>query len=290
MAAAFTAGLVQFTAAREFAPNIDTLNGLVREAADKGADLICLPENASLIEPDPKAAPGKAVPENAHPTLKAMRELAAEIGRWMLVGSINVRKTKAEGGDGRVTNRSILLDDRGEVVARYDKLHMFDVTLSSGEAYRESDYVAPGNRAILAPTPWGPLGMTICYDLRFPQLYRTLAQAGAMMLSVPSAFTKTTGEAHWHTLLRARAIETGCYVLAPAQTGTHAEGRQTYGHALVVNPWGEVTADAGTGPGVVLAEIDPAEVGKARARIPSLTHDRPFEISAGKIGRKSAAE
>lgn len=273
----FTAGLVQFTAARDYAPNVETIDRMVRDAAGQGADLICLPENAALIEPVKEAALEKALPEDQHPTLAALRSLAADLERWILVGSLNIRKPAAEGGDGRITNRSILLDDTGRIVARYDKLHTFDVTLSSGEAYRESDYVASGNRATLAPTPWGPLGMTICYDLRFPHLYRTLAQAGAAMLSIPSAFTRTTGEAHWHVLMRARAIETGCYVIAPAQTGTHAEGRKTYGHSLVVDPWGEIVVDAGEDETVVTAEIDLSLVEKTRDRIPSLTHDRPFE-------------
>ncbi len=280
MAGVFTAGLVQFTAARDYAPNLEVLDSLVRVAADKGADLICLPENASLIEPLAEPALAKAFPEDEHPTLATLQALAAELGRWILVGSINVKQRASEGGDGRITNRSLLLDASGGIVARYDKLHTFDVTLSSGEFYRESDTVAAGDKAVLAPTPWGLMGLTICYDVRFPHLYRSLAKAGASFLTVPAAFTKTTGEAHWHLLLRARAIETGCYVLAPAQTGTHAEGRKTFGHSLIVDPWGDVLADGGTEPGVVTAKIDPELVARTRQRIPSLEHDRPFGMPA----------
>jgi len=199
------------------------------------------------------------------------RELARESGLWLHCGSLAVLLD-----NGRVANRTLLLDPRGEVVARYDKIHMFDVDLGNGEAYRESATFEAGAEAVVACTPWGGLGLSICYDLRFPHLYRSLAKAGADFLAVPAAFTRTTGRAHWHVLLRARAIETGCFVFAPAQCGEHVGGRQTYGHALIVSPWGAIIADGGENPGFIIAEIDPAEVDEARRKIPSLGHDRSY--------------
>jgi len=194
------------------------------------------------------------------------------LGVWLLIGSLAIKVS-----DTKTANRSFLIDPKGGIAAQYDKIHLFDVDLPSGETYRESNTVAGGNRAILAETSWGRLGMTICYDLRFPHLYRALAKAGAFLLTVPSAFTETTGKAHWHTLLRARAIENGAFVVAPAQGGTHANGRKTYGHSLIVAPWGEVLAEAGTDPCVIVAEIDSARVTDARTRVPSLKHDRDFD-------------
>lgn len=273
MSGRFTAACVQLTAGRELGPNIEAACDLVRRARDGGADLVALPENCTLIEPVAAEALRKAPTEADHPGLVAFADLARETGAWILVGSLSV---KLPGG--RLANRSLLLDAHGAVAARYDKIHRFDVRLRDGEWYRESDTIEAGDRAVLAPTPWGLMGLTICYDVRFPHLYRALAKAGAGVLTVPSAFTRTTGRAHWHVLNRARAIETGAYVLAPAQCGEHAEGRKTYGHSLIVDPWGEVIADAGPDePGFVAAEIDPEQVAAARARIPSLEHDRPFE-------------
>ena len=211
--------------------------------------------------------------------LAALREVAQETGVWLLIGSLAIdlsREPGTAGGEHRLANRSYLVDPGGAVVAHYDKIHMFDVDLAGGESYRESNAFRPGGRAVLAETPWGVLGMTVCYDLRFPHLYRTLAQAGADFLAIPSAFTVPTGKAHWHVLLRARAIENGCLVFAPAQWGEHAEGRRTYGHSLIVDPWGEVLADAGEGVGIVSARIDLAAIAKARRMVPSLQHDRPF--------------
>lgn len=267
----FTVGLVQITAEREHAPSIERGMKLVRGAAQAGADLIALPENATMIEPANDAALRKALPENEHPGLAAYREAALDLRKWILVGSLSVR-----GSATHYVNRSFLIDPAGTVAARYDKIHLFDVDLPNGERYRESDRVAPGAAGVVAQLPWARLGMTVCYDVRFAQLYRALAQAGATVLSVPAAFTQVTGQAHWHILLRARAIETGSFVIAPAQTGTHAEGRRTFGHSLVVGPWGDVLADGGTAEGFTLAEIDPAEALAARARIPALQHDRPF--------------
>ncbi|MEQ8695920.1 MAG: carbon-nitrogen hydrolase family protein, partial [Bauldia litoralis] len=267
----FKAACVQLTAGREFAPNIETASRFIRRAAEEGADFVALPENCTMIEPVAAAAVRKAQPEESHPGLAAFREVAAEAGVWLLVGSLSIKLPS-----GKIANRSLLIGADGAVAARYDKLHLFDVNLRDDEWYRESDTIEPGAEAVSAETPWGTLGMTVCYDLRFPYLYRSLAQAGASFLTVPSAFTVTTGKAHWHVLLRARAIETGCYVIAPAQWGEHAEGRRTYGHSLIVAPWGEVLADGGEGEGLTFAEIDPAEVDKARRRVPSLTHDRDF--------------
>jgi predicted amidohydrolase len=203
--------------------------------------------------------------------LAAFRALAKELQVWLHAGSLAVLRA-----DGKVANRTYVLDPQGEVVAKYDKIHMFDVDLGNGERYLESATFAPGDAAKTVDLPWGRLGLTICYDLRFPHLYRHLAQHGAQFLTVPSAFTQVTGEAHWHVLLRARAIETGCYVFAPAQTGTHAGGRKTYGHALIVAPWGEVLADAGTPPGVIVADIDPAQVTVARGKVPAINLNAAF--------------
>jgi len=271
MSAAFIAACVQNSAGNEVSANIAETSEMIRAAHGAGAALVCLPENVTCIEPDDRRKVATAFREEDHPALPAYRALAGELGIWLLVGSLTCR---AEGE--KVANRSFLIDSGGVIVARYDKLHLFDVNLRDDEAYRESDTVQPGDRAVLAPTPWGLLGMTVCYDLRFPQLYRSLAQAGAGLLSIPSAFTRTTGRAHWHVLLRARAIENGCYVLAPAQTGIHEGGRKTYGHSLIVDPWGEVLADAGTEPGIITAEIDPARVVECRRMVPSLDHDRDF--------------
>lgn len=269
---AFRAALVQFTAARDPDPNIATVSGLVREARAGGADLVLTPENTGMLEPDDAAKLAKAEPEDDHRVLAALRDVAAETGAWLLIGSLAVKTDDPA----RVANRSFLVQPDGGIAARYDKIHLFDVDLSDRESYRESASVAPGERAVVAATPWGRLGMSVCYDLRFPLLYRALAQGGAEFLAIPSAFTVPTGRAHWHVLLRARAIETGCFVLAPAQTGAHAEGRTTYGHSLAVDPWGRVLADAGDVAGVAIADIDPAQVAEARRAIPSLDNARPF--------------
>ncbi len=237
------------------------------------------PENTGLTEPVGKLRREKARDEANHPVLAALREVAQETGVWLLIGSLAVDLSREPGtaeGEQRLANRSYLVDPSGAVMARYDKIHMFDVDLAGGESYRESNAFRPGSRAVLAETPWGVLGMTVCYDLRFPHLYRALAQAGADFLAIPSAFTVPTGKAHWHVLMRARAIENGCFVFAPAQWGEHAEGRRTYGHSLIVDPWGEVLGDAGEGVGIVSARIDAAAIPKARRMVPSLQHDRPF--------------
>ena len=256
----------------EIAPNLEMAGPMVRAARDDGADLICLPEMVAMIEPDADLRRQKAELEENHGALAAFRDLAAETGAWILVGSLAVKAAS-----GALVNRSFLLDAGGGIVARYDKIHMFDVAIDGGESHRESDIYGAGEKTAMAATPWGLMGLTICYDVRFPELYRDLAKAGARFLSVPSAFTQKTGEAHWHVLLRARAIETGCFVIAPAQCGEHAGGRRTYGHSLIVSPWGEVLADGGTAPGISIARIDPAEVYAARRQVPSLRHDRAYE-------------
>ena len=272
MSGAFTAACIQLCSGREIGPNIEAAAALVRRAREQGAELIMTPEVSDMIEPRRGLRVEKAKPEGEHAMLAAFQGLARETGAWLLLGSIVV----AEAGDERLRNRSILLAPDGRIAARYDKIHMFDVSLAGGESYRESAAFRPGEEAVLAGLPWGVLGMTVCYDLRFPHLYRALAQAGARFLTVPSAFTVPTGRAHWHVLLRARAIENFCFVFAPAQCGEHAEGRRTYGHSLIVAPWGEILAEGGDEPGVILAEIDPDKAEEARRAVPSLSHDRPF--------------
>ena len=276
----FTAACVQFTASREPAVNRAALDHLIRKAKAAGADFIMTPEVSDMLEPRRALGFAKARAEDRHRTLAAMRALAAELETWLLLGSMVVRLS-----DERLANRSFLIGPDGGVRARYDKIHMFDVAVGDGQTYRESSAYRPGERAVLASLPWGRLGMTICYDLRFPRLYRDLARAGAAFLAAPSAFTRVTGQAHWHILLRARAIECGAYMFAPAQCGIHDGGRETYGHSLIVAPWGEVLADRGEEPGVLLAEIDPAEVARVRGLVPAPRHDRRFASPAEGSGQ-----
>jgi len=268
---AFRAACVQLRSGEDVGENIRFTEKLVRQAAAGGAQFIATPENTTLMAADGGAKLAQSYDENADPALPVFTALARELGIWLLIGSLAI-KTQPD----KTANRSFLIDPKGPVTARYSKIHLFDVDLPSGESYRESNSVAGGGQAVLAETPWGKIGLSVCYDLRFPQLYRALAKQGAFAFTVPSAFTETTGRAHWHVLLRARAIENGAFVIAPAQGGTHANGRKTYGHSLIVAPWGEVLAEAGEEPGVVFAEIDPALATEARARIPSLCHDQPF--------------
>lgn len=269
----FTAACVQLNSGAEVAANVTAASDLIRRARVEGADLIMTPETTDMTDLSRAAALAAAQREEDHRALAAFRDLAAEQGCWLLIGSLIVQV-----GDDRLANRSFLLAPDGSVAARYDKIHMFDVDIPDGQTYRESATYRPGEQAVLADLPWGRIGMTVCYDLRFPGLYRTLAQAGASFLSVPAAFTRFTGQAHWHVLLRARAIECGCFVFAPAQCGEHDRGRQTYGHSLIVAPWGEVLADGGEEPGFVMARIDPAEIAKSRSMVPSLQHDRDFQL------------
>lgn len=267
----FRVACVQNCAGTETAANLDDCADLVAEAAAAGARLVCLPEYFTGLALEGALLLPEAFAEAEHPALPRFAALARAHHLWLLLGSLAIAR-----GAGRVVNRSYLLDPAGAVAARYDKVHLFDVSLAGGESYRESATIAPGAAAVVAKLPWGRLGLSVCYDLRFARLYRALAQAGAEFLAVPAAFTKTTGEAHWHVLLRARAIETGSYVFAPCQYGVHAGGRATYGHSLMVDPWGRVLADGGEDRGVVIAEVDRAEVARARRMIPALQHDRSF--------------
>jgi len=269
---AFRAACVQLRSSDDVAENIRVTSELIRESRAKGADFIATPENTTLMAPDGGAKLERSFDEASDPALPRFRSLAEELGIWLLIGSLAIKT-----GAAKTANRSFLIDPKGRTAARYDKIHLFDTDPGSGESYRESNTVEGGHSAVAAALPWGGLGMTICYDLRFAHLYRALAKKGAMMLSVPSAFTETTGKAHWHVLLRARAIENGAFVIAPAQGGMHANGRATYGHSLIIGPWGEILAEAGTEPCTIVADIDPARAGEARGKVPALRHDRPFE-------------
>lgn len=271
------AGLVQLTVGDDPAENLPETLALIRAAVQGGAGFVLTPECTNALSSNRARQRTLFRTEDQDPTLAALREEVARAGIWLLIGSLGVL---TDDPDGRFANRSFLIRPDGTIAARYDKIHMFDVNVSETEVYRESAGYRPGSRAVLADTPFARIGMTVCYDVRFPHLYRRLAQAGAEVITVPAAFNHITGAAHWEILLRARAIETGCYVLAPAQTGFHPEkdgkGRRTHGHSLVIAPWGEVLSDAGTEPGVIFADIDLAEVAKARDRVPSLSHDRDF--------------
>jgi deaminated glutathione amidase len=269
----FRAGLVQLRSGRAIAPNLDKAETLIRRAAKGRAQYVQTPENTGIMELKPELVLEAAQSEGKSVPLAWARALARELGLWLHVGSLAIKLDQT-----RVANRSYLLDPKGRIAARYDKLHMFDVDLAGGESYRESQYFRPGAKAMLADLPFGRLGLSICYDLRFPSLYRALATAGADFIAVPSAFTKQTGEAHWHVLVRARAIETGAFVLAATQGGLHENGRSTFGHSLIVSPWGEVLAEAGEEPGVIFADIDLVASEEARARIPAIKHAREFEV------------
>ena len=248
---------------------------LIRQAAADGAKLILTPEGVNLLEQRRVRRERAVVDQAADAAVIGLRALARELKVWLLIGSAIVRSGHA--GDDRAANRSMLIDDEGGIVASYDKLHVFDVTLPDGESWRESAVIRPGDGAVVAATPWGGLGMTVCYDVHFPHLYRQLARAGAAMIAVPAAFTRPTGEAHWETLLRARAIETGGFILAPAQGGEHEDGRRTWGRSMVVGPWGEVVAKADHDePCVLMADLDLEAVARARRAVPQLTHDRDF--------------
>ncbi|RKF13346.1 carbon-nitrogen hydrolase family protein [Roseovarius spongiae] len=271
------AALVQLNSGDDPAVNLSLTADLIESAAEQGAEFVLTPEVTNCVSASRARQNEVLQREDEDQTLAALRALAAKRSIWLLIGSLALKTGDA---DGRFANRSFLVAPDGSVTARYDKIHMFDVTISDTESYRESTGYRPGKAAVLGDMGQMRLGMTICYDLRFPRLYRQLAQAGAHVLSVPSAFSPVTGAAHWETLLRARAIETGCYVLAPAQCGTHTatrgKSRRTYGHSLAVAPWGKVVADGGADPGVTLLDLDMERVAQARDRIPALDHDRPF--------------
>ena len=270
--------LIQLTVTDDPVANLAATLGFVRQAHAEGAEFILTPECTNGLWSNRAAQKALLRLEEDDATLAALRDEAGKLGVWLLIGSIALL-TGDE--DGRFANRSFLIRPDATIAARYDKIHMFDVNVSETEVYRESAAFRPGSKAVIAQTPFAPVGMTVCYDVRFANLYRKLAQGGAQIITVPAAFNHITGAAHWETLLRARAIENGAFVLAPAQAGFHAEadgkGRRTYGHSLAIAPWGEVLADGGTEPGVTLVDIDLTEVAKARGRVPSLQHDRGFD-------------
>ncbi len=260
------------------AENLKTTRAMLAESAAGGADLVLTPEVTNCVSTSRARQMSVLALEDEDQTLRSLRDDAAQLGVWLCIGSLALRTDDV---DGRFANLSFVITPTGQIAARYDKIHMFDVEVTPDETYRESDGYRPGARAVVCPSPLGALGLSICYDVRFAHLYRALAQAGAEILLVPAAFSPVTGAAHWEPLLRARAIETGCYVFACAQTGTHpaqtGRARQTYGHSVAIAPWGEVLLDAGTAPGVSFIDFDLSEVSKARRRVPSLRHDRPFE-------------
>jgi len=271
--------LLQLNVSDDPAANLDVTRGLLADAAAQGAQFVCTPEVSNCVSTSRDHQRSVLHSEEDDPTLAALRSDAAALGVWLLIGSLGL---KTDDADGRFANRSFLIDPQGGIAARYDKIHMFDVQVSPTETWQESAGYRPGDQAVLARTPFGNVGMTICYDVRFPALFQALADAGADILTVPSAFSPVTGAAHWHTLLRARAIETGCFVIAPAQTGTHASAqhktRDTYGHSLVVAPWGEVLLDAGTQAGVYVCDLDLSQIDIARGKVPSVSHKRPFGL------------
>lgn len=271
----FKAALVQMRTTLSVEKNIADASKLIREAKELGADYIQTPEMTNIMEQGRDGLFARLKEEERDDALTAFRQLARDLKTYLHLGSLAIKAS-----DDKAVNRSFLIDRAGDIVARYDKIHLFDVQLAGGESYRESNTYKPGEIAVTADLPWGRLGLTICYDLRFPALYRALATAGAHFLAIPAAFTKQTGEAHWQVLQRARAIETGSFVFAAAQGGRHENGRDTYGHSIIVDPWGRVLAEGGTDPEVVIAEIDIEEVARVRARIPSLEHGRRFEVAA----------
>lgn len=265
---------LQINSGSDYQANLEIVAAMMREAAAAGAKFILTPEYALMMDGSGKVMRERALAADGAPALGELQALARELGVWFLAGSLTLRVE-----DGRIANRSFLIAADGQVVASYDKIHMFDVTMPDGRVIRESSTYRPGERAVVTDTPWGKLGMTVCYDLRFPGLFRTLAQAGAQMITVPSSFQRQTGKAHWHSLLRARAIENECIIVAPAMCGDHPGNRQSYGHTLVIDPWGEILADGGEEPGIVYADIDVARVVKVRGMIPSLEHDRAFTLA-----------
>ncbi len=265
----FKVSCIQNNSGADINQNINDITQFIIAAHSKGAELICLPEYFCYVDNDDERMLAHSYHEKEHPALSQLCKLAEKLNVWLLLGSLPIKISNE-----KVNNRCYLINNQGKIEAKYNKLHLFDVNLSDGESYLESATVEAGDKPVLASTPWGPLGMSICYDLRFAYLYRQLAQNGANFLTVPAAFTKTTGMAHWHTLIRARAIETGCYVFAPCQCGEHPGERTTYGHSLIVDPWGNVLADAGEEPGYIIADVDTQLVRQARQKIPALQHDR----------------
>ena len=254
--------------------NIREVSSLIRAARSNGAELITTPEVVGMLEPNREKALNKAQPENYHGVLREFRALSRDLDIWLLIGSISIKLS-----NGKLANRSFLINPDGQIIARYTKIHMFDVEVNDGSIYRESATYQPGTSACLARTPWGLVGLTVCYDIRFPALYRDLAKAGAKIIFIPSAFTEVTGEAHWHILQRARAIENGCFIVSAAQTGMHEQNRKTFGHSIIVDPWGNILADADKDVGFITADLDLNLVDEVRKKIPSLTHDREYSKS-----------
>jgi deaminated glutathione amidase len=269
----FKVGLIQMQSGLKPDANLAAAGAAIEEAKSGGADYVLTPEMTNILALKRDDLFAKIVAEENDPTLARLRDMARKLSIYIHIGSLAIKASPD-----KAANRSFLIDRRGDVIARYDKIHMFDVDLAGGESYRESNNFRAGELAVVADLPWGRLGLTVCYDLRFPALYRALAEAGASFLAIPAAFTRQTGEAHWHVLQRARAIENGCFVFAAAQGGRHQNGRKTFGHSLVIDPWGRILAEGGTEPGVLIAEIDPAAVAAARGKVPSLLHGRRFEL------------
>lgn len=272
----FKAACVQLTSKTDVHENLKIAMELIREAAADGATFIGTPEVTNMLEPHKTAAREKAQLQNDDVTLASFRQLADELDTWILAGSLVIKKPD----DNRLANRSFLIRPDGTIASQYDKIHMFDVELDNGESHKESRAYAPGDQAVLAETPWGQIGLSVCYDVRFAHLYQALAQAGATIFTVPAAFTHTTGLAHWEILLRARAIENGAYIIAPAQCGQNSEKRRTYGHSMIINPWGEILAEMGEEPGFITANIDTDEIVRRRQQIPNLRNNRDFTLSS----------
>ncbi len=273
-AATFKAAMITMRSGLSPAANFDDAARMIGEAKAAGADYVQTPEMTNILAGNREQLFAAITDEEHDTSLAGYRELARKLGIFIHVGSLAIKILPD-----KAANRSFLISPQGDIAARYDKIHMFDVDLGNGESYRESRNYKPGDHAVISTLPWGVLGLTVCYDLRFPALFRALAEAGATMLAIPSSFTKPTGEAHWHVLMRARAIENGSFVLASAQGGKHESQRETYGHSIIVDPWGRILAEGGIEPGFIMAEIDPAQVTKARSKVPSLQHGRRFEIA-----------
>ena len=273
MTGTFRVACLQMQSGNDYSANLETVRTMAREAASGGAQLVMTPEYVLMMDGSGRVMREQAFAPDGSPALNALQALARSLGIWLLAGSLTLRTD-----EGRMVNRSYLVKPDGSIAASYDKIHMFDAVLPDGRAIRESSAYRPGAQAVVSDTPWGKIGLTVCYDLRFPGLYRTLAKAGALYLTIPSSFQRQTGRVHWHTLVAARAIENGCFVFAPAMCGDHPGHRSSYGHSLVVDPWGKILADGGEAPGITYADIDPAAVQKVRSMIPSLEHDREFVL------------
>ena len=281
----FRVALVQMRSGRDVRDNLLEADAFIRDAARKGAQFVQTPENTLLMETETARLFEKIAPEEATEAIPHFSALAKSLRIWLHIGSIAIKV-----GENRAINRAYLFAPDGQIALRYDKIHMFDVNLPSGEIYRKSSIYVPGKTAYVVQLPWGGLGVATCYDIRFPEQYKALAKAGAKFLTAPSAFTKVTGEKHWHILLRARAIENGCFVFAAAQGGRHANGRTTYGHSLIISPWGDILGEGGTEPGLIIADVDAADVDRIRARIPALDHTRDFEVAVLPQAKLAALE